>query len=164
MWKHCTTCQINKNNLYLPQANLTIYQKGNYYLGINIFNNLPKEIKNVTCNLKSSKLLCNNSYTLTHFVHWNSTLTKHELCTLSQKSLLYWYFEGLSMYIIYVFIDCPLCISIHCINMMSYLCIVFIQLLLLLFVSYCQDSFSTVPIVLLITSSLSTLMDLWNTE
>jgi len=30
-----------RNNLYLPQANLTIYQKGAYYSGIKIFNNLP---------------------------------------------------------------------------------------------------------------------------
>jgi len=36
-----------RNNLYLPQANLTIYQKGAYYSGIRIFNNLPLEIKNV---------------------------------------------------------------------------------------------------------------------
>ena len=34
------------NNLYIPQANLTIYQKGAYYLGIKIFNNLPLGIKN----------------------------------------------------------------------------------------------------------------------
>jgi len=34
-----------RNNLYLPQANLTIYQKGVYYSGIKIFNNLPLEIK-----------------------------------------------------------------------------------------------------------------------
>jgi len=37
-------------NLNLPQANLTIYQKGAYYLGIKIFNNLPFEIKNVVGN------------------------------------------------------------------------------------------------------------------
>jgi len=36
-----------RNNLYLPQANLTIYQKGSYYSGTKIFNNLPLEIKNV---------------------------------------------------------------------------------------------------------------------
>ena len=30
-----------RNNLYLPQANLTMYQKGAYYSGIKIFNNLP---------------------------------------------------------------------------------------------------------------------------
>jgi len=41
-----------RNNLYLPQANLTIYQKGAYYLGIKIFNNLPLEIKNVAGNKK----------------------------------------------------------------------------------------------------------------
>jgi len=41
-----------RNNLYLPQANLTIYQKGAYYSGIKIFNNLPLEIKNVTGNQK----------------------------------------------------------------------------------------------------------------
>jgi hypothetical protein len=30
-----------RNNLDLPQANLTIHQKGVYYLGLIIFNNLP---------------------------------------------------------------------------------------------------------------------------
>jgi len=30
-----------RNNLYLPQANLTIYQKGAYYSGTKFFNNLP---------------------------------------------------------------------------------------------------------------------------
>jgi len=39
-----------RNNLYLPQANLTIYQKAAYYSGIKIFNNLPLEIKNVAGN------------------------------------------------------------------------------------------------------------------
>jgi len=41
-----------RNNLHLPQANLTIYQKGVYYSGIKIFNNLPLEIKNVADNQK----------------------------------------------------------------------------------------------------------------
>jgi len=41
-----------RNNLYLPQANLTIYQKVAYYLGIKFFNNLPFEIKNVAGNKK----------------------------------------------------------------------------------------------------------------
>jgi hypothetical protein len=39
-----------RNNLYLPQANLTIYRKGAYYSGIKIINNLPLEIKNVAGN------------------------------------------------------------------------------------------------------------------
>jgi len=33
------------NNLFLPQANLTIYQKGAYYSGIKNFNKLPLETK-----------------------------------------------------------------------------------------------------------------------
>jgi len=41
-----------RNNLYLPQANLTIYQKEAYYSGIKIFNNLPLEIKNAAGNQK----------------------------------------------------------------------------------------------------------------
>jgi len=41
-----------RNNLYLPQANLTTYQKGAYYSGIKIFNNLSSEIKNVAGNQK----------------------------------------------------------------------------------------------------------------
>jgi len=45
-----------RNNLYLPQANLTIYQKGAYCLGIKIFNNLPLEIKNVAGNQKKFKI------------------------------------------------------------------------------------------------------------
>jgi len=46
-----------RNNLYLPQANLTIYQKGAYYLGTKIFNNLPLEIKNVAGKQKQKKNL-----------------------------------------------------------------------------------------------------------
>jgi len=41
-----------RNNFYLPQANLTIYQKGAYFNGTKIFNNLSLEIKNVHGNKK----------------------------------------------------------------------------------------------------------------
>jgi len=44
-----------RNNLYLPQANLTLYQGGAYYLGIKIFNNLPSDFTNVADNLKEFK-------------------------------------------------------------------------------------------------------------
>ena len=44
-----------RNNLHLTQANLNIYQKGSYYLGIKIFTNLPMEIKNVAGNQKKFK-------------------------------------------------------------------------------------------------------------
>jgi len=33
------------SNLYQPPPNLTMYQKGTYYFGIKIFNNLPSDIK-----------------------------------------------------------------------------------------------------------------------
>jgi hypothetical protein len=56
-----------RNNLYLPQANLTIYQKGAYYSGIIIFNNLPLEIKNVAGNLKKFKIA------LKKFLFWCMT-------------------------------------------------------------------------------------------
>jgi hypothetical protein len=44
-----------RNNLYLPQATLTIYKKGADYSGIKMFNNLPLEIKNVADNTKKFK-------------------------------------------------------------------------------------------------------------
>jgi len=55
-----------RNNLYLPQANLTIYQKGAYYLGMKIFNNVPLEIKNVTGNQK--KILNGSEKIFTHLL------------------------------------------------------------------------------------------------
>jgi hypothetical protein len=45
-----------RQDLYLPQANLTIYQKGVYYVGIIIFNKLPIEIKNTANNFKNLRL------------------------------------------------------------------------------------------------------------
>jgi len=45
-----------RNNLCLPQANSTIYQKGASNSGIKIFNNLPLEIKNVAGNQKQFKV------------------------------------------------------------------------------------------------------------
>jgi len=77
-----------RNNLYLPQANLTTYQKGAYYLGIKIFNNLLLEIKNAAGNQKSLKLLWKNFYALINFIQWKSTLANRELCTVSQDFLL----------------------------------------------------------------------------
>ena len=39
-----------RDNSYLPQAKLTVYQKGAYYSGIKIFINLPSEINPLTPN------------------------------------------------------------------------------------------------------------------
>jgi len=61
-----------RNNLYLPQANLTIYQKGAYYSGIKIFINLPTQIKNVAGNQKKFKI------TLKKFLYTYSFYTLEE--------------------------------------------------------------------------------------
>ena len=53
-----------RNNLYLPQTNLTIYQKGAYYSGIKIFNNLHLEMKNVAGNQEKFKIALKKFYTL----------------------------------------------------------------------------------------------------
>lgn len=41
----------HSNDLYLPQNNLAIYQRGVYYSGVKMFNNLPSNIKNTSGNL-----------------------------------------------------------------------------------------------------------------
>jgi hypothetical protein len=48
-------CNINtrhNNNLDLPHVNLSMYQKGVYYSGIKVFNNLPTNITNLSCSKK----------------------------------------------------------------------------------------------------------------
>jgi len=72
-----------RNNLYLPQANLTIYQKGAYYSGIKIFNNLPLEIKNVAGNQKQFKIALKR-FLHAYFTQLKSTLVNRELKTVSQ--------------------------------------------------------------------------------
>ena len=43
-------------DLYIPAANLTIYQKGVYYQGIKIYNHLPKTIKDLSGDKNKFKL------------------------------------------------------------------------------------------------------------
>jgi hypothetical protein len=61
-----------RNNLYLPRANLTIYQKGAYYSGIQICNNLPLEIKNIADNQNKFKIAL-KKFLHTHFTQLKST-------------------------------------------------------------------------------------------
>ena len=42
----------HNNDLHLPQTNLATYQRRVYYSGVQIFNNLPPDIKNISSNLK----------------------------------------------------------------------------------------------------------------
>jgi hypothetical protein len=80
-----------RNNLYLPQTNLTIYQKGAYYSGIKIFNNLHLEMKNVAGNQEKFKIALKKFYTLTNFTQLKSTLVNCELRTVITK----FYYSGM---------------------------------------------------------------------
>ena len=108
-WKsHIDTRQ--RNNLYLPQANLTMYQKGASYSGIKIFNNLPLEIKNVTGKQKKFKIALKKflytysfytmeeylshswiMYCFTKFLVILALILKFCLYTLYQYSLIVYY-------------------------------------------------------------------------
>ena len=65
----------SSNNLHLPQANLAIYQKGVYYTGVKVFNNLPQDIKNISDNPKRFKRV------LKHFLTTQSYYTMEEYYT-----------------------------------------------------------------------------------
>jgi hypothetical protein len=43
-------------DLYIPAANLTVYQKGVYYQGIKIYNHLPKTITDLSGDKNKFKL------------------------------------------------------------------------------------------------------------
>jgi hypothetical protein len=38
----------HRNDLHLPQATPAMYQKGVYYSGVNVFNSLPKTLKDIS--------------------------------------------------------------------------------------------------------------------
>jgi len=61
------------SNRYQPQANLTLYQKGVYYSGVKIFNNLPPpNIRNLFSDIKRFKL------ELDKYLHLKSIYTLDE--------------------------------------------------------------------------------------
>ena len=65
-------------DLFPPAAKLSKYQKGAYYSGIQIFNQLPQSIKCLSGNVKKFKtalkefLLLGSFYTLNEYSDWNS--------------------------------------------------------------------------------------------
>jgi hypothetical protein len=58
--------------LYRPQANLTVYQREPYYLGIKLFNNLPLNIKELTNNNRQFRIA------LSAYLHSKSFYTQDE--------------------------------------------------------------------------------------
>jgi hypothetical protein len=70
-----TIATRQSQDLYLPQANLTVYQKGVYYAGIKMFNKFPTEIKGTYNNFKRFKVLLwrflvtNSFYTVDEYLN-----------------------------------------------------------------------------------------------
>jgi hypothetical protein len=77
-----------RNNLdfHVTTTNLTICQKGIYYMGQNIFNSLPACIKDKICDRREFKRLirnffyCNNFYRLEYY--FNYKINKKYICVL----------------------------------------------------------------------------------
>jgi hypothetical protein len=71
---HIITSRQNQN-LHLHQANLTVYQKGVYCVGIKMFNRFPIEIKSIYGNFKRFKvelkhfLVTNSFYTVVEYLN-----------------------------------------------------------------------------------------------
>jgi hypothetical protein len=59
-------------NLHLPQANLTMYQKGVYYSGIRVFNGLQTDIKDISDSSVKFRTA------LKHFLYLHSFYTLEE--------------------------------------------------------------------------------------
>jgi hypothetical protein len=71
---HYTRCNLD---LYRPQTNLTIYQRGPYYFGINLFNHFPLNIKELAQGTKQfSKALNAFFYILNLFIVWMNILMR----------------------------------------------------------------------------------------
>jgi len=106
-WTNIENCNIDtrqRNNLYQSQANLTIYQKGAYYSGIKIFNNLPMEIQNVASNLKKFKIA------LKQFLY------THSFYTLAEYFIQSWIMYCITKILIILALVLRFCLMVHCIR------------------------------------------------
>jgi hypothetical protein len=80
MNKEVHNYNINSSNFHMPNANLTKYQKGVYYMGMKLFNQLPIDIKNSVNNQKlfgsalKSFFYSNSFYTLEEFCNYNCNM------------------------------------------------------------------------------------------
>jgi hypothetical protein len=93
---HIHTINTRHNNnlyVYVPAANLTLYQKGVYYSGIKIFNHLPTTIKNFSDDKNKFQialrkfLLYNSFYSLEEY--YNTQYTTVTTLTLSLHYFAY---------------------------------------------------------------------------
>jgi hypothetical protein len=68
-----------KYNYHLPSTNLSLYQKGDYFTGIKVFNNLPQSIKNLSNYTKQFKSALNN------YLHSNSFYSVDEYFSVNTE-------------------------------------------------------------------------------
>jgi hypothetical protein len=67
---------IYNNDLHLPSTQLNLYQKGVFYSGIKMYNNLPSSIKDLSHDIKQFKqalkgFIQSNSYSLEEYFNFN---------------------------------------------------------------------------------------------
>ena len=69
------------NDLHLPIANLSVFQKGVHFSGVKIFNNLPTDLKQVFYDIYKFKkalkrfLLDNSFYSLEEYYSWKENVS-----------------------------------------------------------------------------------------
>jgi hypothetical protein len=66
-----------KFDLHYPSAHLAVFQKGIYYAGIKVFNNLPIAIKGLSHNIKQFKLEL-ESFLYSHLFYTLDECFKHK--------------------------------------------------------------------------------------
>ena len=65
-------------NLHLSMANLTAFQKGSYFFGIELFNHLPANVKNLSNEIKLFKhslkrfILLHLFYSIEEYFYYNN--------------------------------------------------------------------------------------------
>lgn len=70
----------SQNDLHLPTANLTVFQRGVYFSGVKIFNNLPTDLKHTLYDVHKFKralkrfLLEKSFYSLEEYYNWKDNL------------------------------------------------------------------------------------------
>jgi hypothetical protein len=71
----------SRNDLHLPNTNLSVFQKGVYFSGVKIFNNLPTNLKQTSHNIykfqKALKkfLLDNSFYSVEEYYNWKKKVS-----------------------------------------------------------------------------------------
>ena len=65
------------SDLYVPTANLAIYQNGVYYLGIKIYNHLQTAIKDLSGDKNKLKLALKDNFYLIPFTVWRNILVQN---------------------------------------------------------------------------------------